>query len=899
MEQSEQTAQPEQKTKKSDFKWFVIVVVVIAIAAGWLLFKEGLIPGMGGEKDDRTSVLLICCDGLRLERLGCNGFTPDVTPNLNKLIQGGTLFTQCITAVPLSIPAWATLMTATDPYVHSVRLNSPEALGQGHNTLAEILSDRGYPTAARVSTPQLFKNMGLDQGIWPNDFFDPEFQKSGPQGRNPRGGPVPVAAKSYFDPKEVANSTITWLRNHGDKAFFFWAQFADPTLPLNAPDPFMSRFAATDPYMAELAYFDEQLGRILDEIAHQGLQERTLVVLAASYGEGLGSHAEAMHGWFLYDSTTRVPLLFSQPGRIPKDRRVAAQARLIDVVPTILELVGMEGKPDAQGTSLVPLIDGSADDLGLAAYSETFIPYQRLQYFPPRSLRKAGWKLIHAPEPELYDLTADPNEEKNLASENPEKLAAMQGELFKLITGSASLPELDVAQDGVYAGPDGGYNEAAFLQCDGKNPMGHRDEINLFAFGQLNMTMQQPDVAIENFKKLLELDPDLFHPMQLIATLLLQQNRVDELIAYLKEFLDKKPDNLDVRFAYAELLEKQGQRALAIEEMEWIEKNTPADSQHVFDVHAKLGDMYYADGRLEDAEVCFRKLLDNKPATKQYRLKLIALLTDADRLDDAVEEFRQMNAPQPGGQPGEKPGATPGDQPAHLLHYMLGKMLAAQRLVDQGVQHLKKAVELKPDAASYHNALGSMLGIQGDLKGSLEALQAAEKLWPKDKDVANNLANAHRKLGDYAAAVVVLQRNCDQHPEANPGNLSLLAWILATCPDGNVRSGDKALESARKACAQTQNQDPMALRSLTVALAEKGLFAEAQEAAIQAAQQFVAKRQNIMAQNMQVLTMKFLKNNQPYHEKPPADEAAPAGDAGDKPTEGAPMGGESQEKSGS
>jgi len=852
----------ENNAKKSGVKWIVIVIVILAVITGWLLFKEGLIPGLG-EKDDRVSVLFITVDGLRMDRLGFEGFDPDVTPAINKLVKEGTLLRQCTTPAPISLPAMASLLTGTDPYVHGVRFRGPAPmpLGDGHATLAEIFSDNGYHAAARMTAPTLYKEYGLDQGIWATDFVDPEHQISpvpgaGPQGMQPQQPP----ARTRFDAREVANSAITWLRTNSERSFYFWVHFSDTSAPNIPPEPYFSRHA-NDPYMGDLEFVDEQLGRVLAEVEHLGIKEKTLIVLASSFAESLGSHNEGTHSWFLYDSTTRVPVVFRQPGRVPTGTRIDAQTRLIDVAPTILDLIGMEPKPDAQGTSLVPLIDGQSKDLELAAFSETLVPFIELQYFPLRSLRKGGWKYIHAPTPELYDLGADPGETVNLAGEQPDRAAVMRGELFTLLTGSPTLPEIDFSDPSQIASPDGGINEAAILQYAGADPKDHVLEIQHFALGQLLLSAREKDMALEQFLKVLEMDPDLIKPLQLVIQLM----KSEDLVPYLQNYIELRPDLHFVRYTLADILEEQGDTKAAIEQIEWIVQATAGQEEAQKDLNLRLADLYFADGRLAEAEKRYRTALEGMPAgqpdAKQIHINLIRVLTDAGDIDGAAEEFKSALRPPPEGK--EPP-------PAHEIHNALGKNLAGQKHSDQAIPHFRKAVELAPDQARYQLDLGVALGQKGDFEACIVSFLEARKSWPEDHDVAFNLAGAYKRTGQYAEAVAVLKEDIEHHPE-RPDSLYLAALILATCPEDSVRSGDEALAFAQKACELTQNQNAIALQALAAAYAEKGLFKEAEEKAIQAAQLAMAKGQKHLANIIRGIWVRYYKNGKPYRERRPGE----------------------------
>ena len=913
----------ENSKKKNDLKWIVIVIVILAVVAAWLLYKEGVIPGLGS-KSDRTSVLFITLDGIRADRLGCMGHDPDVTPNINKLAASGALFKQCTTSAPISLSAVTSLITGIDPYIHGVRLGGafPTPLGEGHMTLAEVLSDQGYPTAARVTRPDLYKAFSLDQGFWPNDFVDSQYQNMGqpggqapgmgqpggqapgmgrpggqapgmgrPGGQGPgmarpggtgpgAGQPPSMPAAMPLDAKKLSDSAITWLRANGDEPFFFWVHIADGSAPHIPLEPFASKYK--DPYTAELAYVDEQVGRILDEVEQLGLSENTLVVLASGFGEGLGDHYEDVHGWSLYDETTRVPLVVSLPGKIAPNTTIDAQVRLIDTAPTILDLLGMEPKQDAQGISLVPLLDGTADDLGIAAYSETLIPLFELQFYPPRALRKAGWKYIHAPTPELYDLTADPGEKTNVAEKNPDLVTSMREELFTLLTGAPTLPEAGGVNSAMSEDPTGATSEAALLQFEAADPKDHATEVAYYSAGQLLLSAGQLDAATHAFFEVVKINSSLPKPLQALTSIMVQLDRADDMITFLRDFVKAKPDRTDVRNSLAGLLQDKGEVKEAIEHLVIVEKELAADvdpmaQEAMKRLNLQLADLFYADGQFEEAKTRIRSAVAQDPGDSTLRPKLICVLTDAGDLDEVVAESRSR-----------LPEKTKDGKPImdHMIHQMVGKSLVQQGHVPQAIVHMKKAIELKPEMALYYADLGILLGQRGEVAESAVYLSKAWELKPEVAQWGQNLAYAYKLAGEYEQAIGVLRKILETHKNHASG-MSLLSLILATCPHDELRSGQEALTLALKACQATQNQNPLALQARAAALAETGDFKEAEKVGTQAANLARGAGQEKLAMSLLIVTNRFYKQGKPYREKDPKAPKDPKAEGAGSEAEGA------------
>lgn len=367
----------------------------------------------------RGNLLLITLDTVRADRLGCYGHDGIATPHIDHLAENGVLFENAIAAAPITLPSHVTLLTGLYPVVHGVRDNSTFRLSQEATTLAEILGREGYRTGAVVGSFVLDASSGLDQGF---EHYDDEFgETSGTTEREVRLTPdarVQVARVSERPASEVTRRALAWLEKKTDRPFFLWLHYFDPHFPYSPPPPYSQAYRER-PYDGEIAFVDENIGKVIDELEARGILDETLVVIAGDHGEGLGDHGEETHSIFVYEATVRVPLVFMYPRKLPRGSRSTAVASLSDVAPSVLALLDIECGQSFDGVSLFGRKEESPA-LERFVYAETLFPALNYGWGELRSVRGPQWKYIDAPTPELYNLRTDPQETRNLIEEETE-----------------------------------------------------------------------------------------------------------------------------------------------------------------------------------------------------------------------------------------------------------------------------------------------------------------------------------------------------------------------------------------------------------------------------------------------------------------------------------------------
>ncbi|MCB9766412.1 MAG: sulfatase-like hydrolase/transferase [Alphaproteobacteria bacterium] len=325
-------------------------------------------------------IVVVTWDTVRADHVG-----DGATPHLDALAAEATTFTRARTPCPITLPAHASLLSGALPARHGARINGRWPVDARVPLLQEALAKAGWSTAAFVSASVLRRRYGLSRGfqVYDDALAAPRYERPGP---------------------ETMAAAIDWLGQASRRApVFLWVHLYDPHLPWDAPE-----VEGLDPYRAEIARVDGLTAELVDALRARGRWDETVFVVTSDHGEGLGEHGEATHGYFVYESTARVPLVVRVPGR---QGVVDTAVSLVDLAPTLADLAGVPFQ--AQGRSLRPAIEGGALP-AVATPMETAMPalyYGAAPVFAVVDAQETAW--IQLPRPERYDLGADPAQTTN------------------------------------------------------------------------------------------------------------------------------------------------------------------------------------------------------------------------------------------------------------------------------------------------------------------------------------------------------------------------------------------------------------------------------------------------------------------------------------------------------
>ena len=395
-----------------------------ALAATGLLALSCSGPGQTSKPPAPTltarHLVLVTIDTLRADRLGCYGSTTVETPHLDRIAREGAMALQASAPVPLTLPSHASLMTGRLPPEHGQRDNLAPPLPLSLPTLAEVLKGAGFETAAFISSVVLAARTRLDRGF---ETYADDFEWK---------GEARFLNTIQRPGDQTLGLAVEWLEQRDPaRRFFAWIHLYDPHEPYEPPEPFASRYAGR-PYDGEVAWSDELIGRLYAALERLSLLQHTLLVVVSDHGEGLGDHEETLHGFFVYQTTLRVPLIVRGPG-VAAGGRVEAVVQIPDLFPTILDLMGVAGVPEASGRNIAPALRGGEPLEEEPIYAESLVPRLHFGWSELRMLREGRFKFIEAPRPELYDLVADPGETRNIIDQQASRAQAMREALGREI----------------------------------------------------------------------------------------------------------------------------------------------------------------------------------------------------------------------------------------------------------------------------------------------------------------------------------------------------------------------------------------------------------------------------------------------------------------------------------
>ena len=680
------------------------LALAAALLAAAVLAVVVLVRSPAVRREAGLSVLLVSIDTLRADALGAYGRPGAQTPWMDRLAAEGVRFETVRAHNVVTLPSHANLLSGRLPTEHGVRDNTGFRFPKDVPTLATLLKERGYRTAAFVSAFVLDSRFGLDRGF---DVYDDRLG-----GAEARG--------EFLVPERPGERTVAaaaeWLAGAGAGPRFLFLHLYEPHFPYEPPEPLRARFPA-DPYQGEVAAADAALAPLLGTLLEEGVEKGGwLVVLTSDHGEALGDHGEMTHGIFAYEATLRVPLVLHCP-RLLAPRVVRAPASHVDLLPTLLDALDLPLPEGLSGRSLWPLAFGGSI-APAPLYFEALSSSLNRGWAPLHGLLDGGLKYVDLPRPELYDLAADPAEATNLAARRPADVERLRGRLGGFRARARGVSRVAEEAEALERLRALGYVAAAASRAkdrhteadDPKNLVEVdariREVVRLHRAGDLEGALA---LCERNVRERPEMPVSYLH----LAYLKRGLGDLAGAVAAARRSFELRPLDGEAVSLYAVYLTEAGQPAEAVRVTEPYSGRAEAD----LDVLTARGMALARLGRFAEALAAFEAAREADPSNV---LTLVNVGT---------------------------------------VHMMAGAREAARRAFGA-------ALAIDPGVARAHNSLGVMAMTEGRPEEAVERWRRAAELDPRDFQTLFNLGATLRRMGRAAEARPYLEAYLREAPLA-------------------------------------------------------------------------------------------------------------------------------------
>lgn len=741
---STKPAHPEHKAEKTEKKQkpkYMIPLAASVIAAGVIIITAIIfVPGHPSfsklKQGQEFNFVFITVDTLRADHLHCYGNETIETPQMDLFASRGVKFERCISQTPLTLPSHTTIFTGTLPLFHGVRDNGGFLVPQELVTLAELFKERGFETAAFVAAYVLDSKWGLNQGF---DYYFDNFDLT----RFKR-----VSLASVQRPAdEVMDEALDWLEKKKDGKFFAWIHLYDPHTPYEPPRAFAQKYPGR-PYLGEIAFTDSQLERLWEFLEKENLTQNTFLVFASDHGESLGEHRESTHGFFVYQEAIHVPLIFVTPFEELHSISSPAVVSLVDIFPTVCQMAGFSLPPQVQGKSLLPLFFNPGLERSYA-YSETYYPRFHYGWSELKSLQDSRYKLIIAPEPELYDLEEDPEERVNLA--------AVEEKVFERLKSKAE--EFMVQQS------EGAY-EIDYREIDEET----REKLAALGYiGSFSASSKLDGKKLANPKEKIVVFNKLSRAREIGL-----KGKTEEAIAIIKGIINEDPDIIDAYFSLGNIYFKNGDYEEAIKYFKEALDRRPDDTFTIINI----ANAYRRMGNQEEAEKFILHYLKRGVEDSSLLFIIAGIKAIQKKYDEALEYYRECLELNPS---------------SSSSHNAMATIYLSREEYEEAEKHVKQALELNPKLHNVYYNLAQILEHKGDLTAAADAYLTELENFPLNFRASFNLSRLYRLMGRVEDEEKYLMKTMDINPD-----FPLSYFYLARIYLNRGEKYEKAIELVKK-----------------------------------------------------------------------------------------------------
>jgi arylsulfatase A-like enzyme/Flp pilus assembly protein TadD len=683
-----------------------------------------------------TPIIVVSVDTLRSDRLPFYGYGTVETPALTRLRNDSILFRHAYSHIPLTLPAHASVFTGLLPPEHGIRDNSGYILNtEGIPYLPKILKQLGYATGAAVSSWVLRGAVGLDADF---DFYEDLIEDPAP-GIGPGGAQRPGG--------HTLERATEWLRSVANEPFFFFFHIYEPHTPYSAPEPFRSRYRSS--YDAEVAASDAVIGDLLEELEALDVYDRALIILLSDHGEGLGEHEYREHGPFLYREALQVPLLVKLPQSQRAGTAVSRGVQLIDILPTVVDLLDLDPPEGIRGQSL--LAEEPEDSPGRYLYSETYYPRLHFGWSDLASVIRYPYQYIHGPDPELYNLETDPGQEQNILSTERRIYGELKQELETYDRALQAPMEVDEETRSKMAALGYISNVTTVLEGDLPDPKSRVHILSLMSEGVKLASLQQHQAAADIFRQILEEEPQMLDAWQYLGNVEVKLGNIEEALAVYRQAFEMSNGAPRFAMAVANALIRLGRLEEAREHAELAVELMPIANDLVAEIVLQ-------QGKLEEAEEILQASLALRGNRAGPQMTLAELRLQQGRLEEVLQITGDVEL-----QSGDSSDPNEAER-LKGLYFIRGQALAQLDRLDEAEQAFRTEIAAFPDLLGPYAHLAFVLALQDRAAESGAALRALVETNPTPKAYVIAIETL-RSMGDARSAAFVLQDALRKWPE--------------------------------------------------------------------------------------------------------------------------------------
>lgn len=733
---------PAPQPKSSAGRRFSVLALFVALGLSGYFFFRSSTPASDSNKAP-YNLILISIDTVRTDALQLYNEKGAPTPSLNRISEKGHVFTDLISQVPFTLPSHCTMLTGTYPMKHLVQENTHDRLSDRALTLAEVLKGGGFKTAGFIGAVVLASDVGMGQGF---DVYDDRFTAFDIKFADLSG--------VQRNADEVYKSFRRWFDNKGDGRFFAFVHFYDPHAPYDPPEPFRpAERSLVSLYRGELSYVDSVIGRMFDDLGQQGVWKNTILVITGDHGEMFGEHEEMGHGYFVYQQALKVPLIIV----LPEQQKKAVYdnpVQIVDLMPTMLDLLGVPVPREVQGQSFSPLLEGKSIPPRFA-FSESLSGAQNFGTAPLRSIQDSTFKYIDTAHPELYNISSDPMETQNLVDQKKDLAAKMKAKLLQVVAANSADAKEAGEQRKLTSEEEEQFAALGYIGSSGAAP-------------EVNMNLDAKDY-IGYWNDLIQVNAHIQHDRFSDAL---------DLIARIK-----KAGALPVTGQVFEAMADAGLGKCddAIKILEDLLRKDPENTQGL----NALGDCYEKTGDTTNAVKVYRHLVERQGsliALENYARHMIAL----GKQEEIISYLDQM----------QKEGKL-----TERYNEVLGEIYVKLDQPDKAMEYLRKSIDKNPDDYLSTLFLSNALEKKGDKAGALKVLEDASGRF-EQPDFLVQLGLLYHRTGNPQMELNTFTRMVTLHKEDARGYFYLGKALL----DGGGPY-DKVLELAQRGLELKPSKD--------------------------------------------------------------------------------------------